>query len=576
MVDTPLVVCRDATPPSPGFVNIQVPLDSIRAANLQNTPHVFTFYRTSPKATSVSFKVVDATGKTVVEQRTADLTELARRLDVQLYDAVAAEGAEDNVQLREEDYKHAEARQISARRRRMGGRSSYRSSSASRGRTGSGIKRESRRRTPGHGNVKQGSSSPRASSSSVRSATKGRTASSRRRGAPQATNQPAAGVGGSRYTSANGQGYGYTKPQALSRNYPSGYQSTGYGYSGMNAYTPGAGGAGNVMMAVAGGALLGVGASYLYSRWNSYDSCAFGSSWTGSCSDCYSSFSREQCQITPPRVGAHRDDLMKTGFWPDDFTSPLTVTISSIYGMDFSSDSLCQPASSNVTTLGKRPSDLFLALTKVDELSDTMGDGALEGAPLGQAQGANSMNSSSFGAPFTLVVIALCLCCGMGPVLAKILHKKHEDEDDFDSTAREHTPVIMGQPVVQDRVGRRRPSHASEGCFMDTIAPCGETWQDYCLGQPVDIDHETGTLRGHWGECMAWAKVYEAEHPEWANDPRYALDGPCGQVISALVYAAGNRSEEAEHAADEFESECEVCIAGGRPIPLIEYVVHVV
>merc|ERR1712083_323601 len=108
---------------------------------------------------------------------------------------------------------------------------------------------------------------------------------------------------------------------------------------------------------------------------------------------------------------------------------------------------------------------------------------------------------------------------------------------------------------------------------MGTIAPNGDTWEQYCKWQRVKIDPDTGTVIGAWAECLAWAKAFEIETPDWASDPRYAEDGPCGQVINAIVAAADQDQElEVQHAAERFESQCDAAVANGHPLPLIDHI----
>jgi len=211
------------------------------------------------------------------------------------------------------------------------------------------------------------------------------------------------GVDGSRYSNNQGMSYGYTNQNQLNNNYAGGYQSTPYGYSGANAYQrpSGGSGVGKVAAAAAAGVVAGVGASYLYSRWRSYDRCSTDDddSWFGSCSDCRSLYSGS-CQPETPKV-ANRDDLMSTGFWPDDYKSPLVVKVTGITGADFAPGRICPPAPGWNESIGQ---DLFLTLTKITELGDTLAPDAAGGTVAGAA-----IASARLGRAAGLVAASLLL-----------------------------------------------------------------------------------------------------------------------------------------------------------------------
>jgi len=542
MVDAPSVVCAAETPPAPGIANITVPLDSIRAANLQDLPHVFTFYRTTKRATSVTFKVLDSKGRAVVKENTVTLRELSRRLG-----AAESGGGEAAPRV---------LRGVGGRGGGFGGRSSSRSSSGgSRSRSFS----SPRRRAPASSSARRrvGSTS-RSDTASLSHA--------RRRGAPARTNLPSTGVGGSHHQNAYGQSYGFTRPQAMKYYYPGGYSKTGYGYSGVNSYSPtAAGSTANVMMAVAGGAALGVGASYLYSRWNSYDSCTSGASWTGSCQGCYAKYSPSSCQFGPPRVNAHRDDLMGTGFWPDDWAGPLTVLISRVEGEDFSKELLCRHPVANASKLhltrpAVRGADLFFTLTQVDELGPGM----------------DQATTFQFGGLVPLVLVCFCcICCGVAAKIHGSIQKAKEHQqlgDEDERFAPGHQPVVMGAPV-----GMLSPVDEGDGTtdgFLGTMAPCGVSWRKYCESHSVETDPNTGMLIGAWGECLAWAKVFEAENEDWPDYPQYAIQGPCGEVVDAVVDAASGSDEDyVGQAAERLERACQAAIAAGTRLPVIDHAV---
>eukprot|EP00443_Scrippsiella_acuminata_P008627 CAMPEP_0115201832 /NCGR_PEP_ID=MMETSP0270-20121206/17824_1 /TAXON_ID=71861 /ORGANISM="Scrippsiella trochoidea, Strain CCMP3099" /LENGTH=512 /DNA_ID=CAMNT_0002615247 /DNA_START=28 /DNA_END=1568 /DNA_ORIENTATION=- len=108
------------------------------------------------------------------------------------------------------------------------------------------------------------------------------------------------------------------------------------------------------------------------------------------------------------------------------------------------------------------------------------------------------------------------------------------------------------------------------GGFMSTVAPNGMPWWQYCQGRPVSIDPASGFLIGPWGECLAWAKVFEIQSPGWQQDPKYASDGPCGQVIAAaLASCPGHLKGPTGQAAERLELACEEAAFNAAPLPVI-------
>jgi len=113
-------------------------------------------------------------------------------------------------------------------------------------------------------------------------------------------------------------------------------------------------------------------------------------------------------------------------------------------------------------------------------------------------------------------------------------------------------------------------SVVDQGGFMISMAPNGMSWSHYCAGQQIVIDSSTGYLAGSWGECLAWAKVFEIRNPGWADDPCYKTEGPCGQVIqSALQSCPHHLIASTENAANRLETACEAAASNGFPLPLI-------
>jgi len=114
-------------------------------------------------------------------------------------------------------------------------------------------------------------------------------------------------------------------------------------------------------------------------------------------------------------------------------------------------------------------------------------------------------------------------------------------------------------------------SRMSNG-FMATAAPNGMPWSTYCQSQQVAVAN--GLVAGAWGECLAWAKVFEIQNPGWANRPEYREDGPCGQVVEAMCsHASPGRRPEVEQAAGALEEACERCAQNGQAMPIIGFTV---
>merc|ERR1740123_2740362 len=95
----------------------------------------------------------------------------------------------------------------------------------------------------------------------------------------------------------------------------------------------------------------------------------------------------------------------------------------------------------------------------------------------------------------------------------------------------------MPQHAAPDSQLEDEPPRASHGHHLrlPTVAPNGMPWWQYCQGRPVSIDPASGFLIGPWGECLAWAKVFEIRNLGWQQDPRYANQGPCARVIEAAL-----------------------------------------
>lgn len=184
------------------------------------------------------------------------------------------------------------------------------------------------------------------------------------------------------------------------------YKSS-YGYSGKAKKK---GSTATIVMAaaagVAGGVVLGVGGYYAYNRYQ--ESVAAGQRGVGygsvqwcrvppgrpneggmiECPDCVrmygstchnqdSCFNSGGCSYTLPSDTV-RDDLMATGFIPNQYKSPMTIKISSIAGTEFQASTIC-PKLNNVTgqtanqwvSASSFQTNLFVTLSEMDVLAST-------------------------------------------------------------------------------------------------------------------------------------------------------------------------------------------------------------
>mmetsp|Transcript_68573 Transcript_68573/g.153663 ORF Transcript_68573/g.153663 Transcript_68573/m.153663 type:complete len:347 (-) Transcript_68573:161-1201(-) len=124
--------------------------------------------------------------------------------------------------------------------------------------------------------------------------------------------------------------------------------------------------------------------------------------------------------------------------------------------------------------------------------------------------------------------------------------------------------------AVQGKPGGGRPSQVmGGGGFMNTVAPNGQPWSSYC-GMSQPFKDGSGCVAGPWGECLAWAKVFEHQNPGYEQMPEYREDGPAGQVVSAMLSVCpGHMRQQIEGAAEQTEHWCEQAIQRGQPLPII-------
>lgn len=167
----------------------------------------------------------------------------------------------------------------------------------------------------------------------------------------------------------------------MQNNYGGGYPaaSPAYGYSGASSYGPGPGksyGVGTVAAAAVGGMVVGAGTYYMFSRMSratcsGYDCCY-------SCDNSCYSHGRSSCDMQFDRT-LYRDDIMKsgTGFYPNDYMTPLMLRVSAVSGAGYNVTSVCPPPDWNGSQPYTNSNDLFVTLTKMEELGDVDDDGGL-------------------------------------------------------------------------------------------------------------------------------------------------------------------------------------------------------
>lgn len=204
------------------------------------------------------------------------------------------------------------------------------------------------------------------------------------------------------------QPYGYTTQSGLSNNYGGNTpHKSSYGYSGPAQKK---GSKANVMMAaaagVAGGAVLGVGAYYAYTRYNQAQNAGQqGTSFQSqqwctvppgkpnagghiTCAECTRHYgsachNRDSCYtgggcdytLNAPSI---RDDLMGAGFIPHNYASPITVKIHDIVGNEFKAADMC-PKDNNGTAqtidqfvkASSFDTNLFITLTEMSNLAQS-------------------------------------------------------------------------------------------------------------------------------------------------------------------------------------------------------------
>ncbi|CAE7551299.1 GND [Symbiodinium sp. CCMP2456] len=551
-------------------------LSVTQPAVLSSDPTIFTIFRTTMNPVTLSFIARDATGRTVVDQ-SAPIT----------LQAVTARPGRRLEEEEEEETKEVAMRGLDSRRR-----SSF---SSPRRRMSSPRRRsmtDSRRRAVLDSRRRTADTSPRRRTA-ITSPRRRLMTDTRRRSSFFSPRRRRGGSGSfvpnnhySNPLSPSIGNYGYTNPNYAYHNY-GGHMpmSTSYGYTGANAYSSGSG----MKIALAGGAgiLAGLATSHLLhhsggSSFGGYthaqmmqQDCTYGS-WSGNCNSCVSQYGANRCDVSiSPNFDATRDDLMSTGFIPTQVSWPLTVTVTSVSGVDFQIPSVCPltPGSAGNPSVAR----LFLTTTSLGLGSSGGVPGPGYSQPTNYGYNSGQQSSSSSGSGFFAwlgTVLALCCCCGFCVCCSCASGKKPSkwgfsgDSSSSDSESESvqmvhhggHNPYWQGQAPAPGQTNT---------AFMDTAAPGGATWANYCRGPP-EVNPSTGFVAGRWGDCLAWAVVYEHQNPGWPQNPTYRDMGPAGTVIQAMLENAEDSDcEDVERAANQLENACREAVASGGMLPVI-------
>jgi len=111
---------------------------------------------------------------------------------------------------------------------------------------------------------------------------------------------------------------------------------------------------------------------------------------------------------------------------------------------------------------------------------------------------------------------------------------------------------------------------------MQTVAPSGTTWGQYVRTRSSFVDPKTGFLSGPWGECIAWAVIYE-HAVNWDKMPQYPEDGVVGPVLKAFEEVVRRhpslKKANLIKAADMLEDAAHEMAMSGLSMPDIKQVV---
>lgn len=396
----------------PGVDNISFELN---ISDPQAT-HILTVFRTAKHNVTMAVSATDANGKPIIAENIT---------------------LEDHASGRRLSLWSSLARRLSTfSRRRSGGSSSS-----------SGGGWSSRRRSQTSDSRRRGSPTQPLipPTSTRRRTTTTHPSSTRRRTTSQfSPNKP--------WSNHNGHGgnYGYANHNQAMSNYGGKLPTqTGYGYSGSGALGSGA----KIALALGGGMLVGALGAHLLGQLapsfphihNPLDlNCTHGS-WFGVCRDCVGRFQAANCDAQlPVSVDIVRDDLMTSGFVPNDFVGPITVTITGLSGTDFDPMQVCPPLGWNedLNVPAWAPPNnatMILSLTEMSSVNAHANDVPSNSG----SETANVVSKAAHGLAGFLVLLCcgvsccVMICCGARQLFSQ---KKQDHEYSDSSTDSEPGP----------------------------------------------------------------------------------------------------------------------------------------
>eukprot|EP00929_Paragymnodinium_shiwhaense_P014474 TRINITY_DN122381_c0_g1_i1.p1 TRINITY_DN122381_c0_g1~~TRINITY_DN122381_c0_g1_i1.p1 ORF type:complete len:394 (+),score=131.57 TRINITY_DN122381_c0_g1_i1:79-1260(+) len=139
-------------------------------------------------------------------------------------------------------------------------------------------------------------------------------------------------------------------------------------------------------------------------------------------------------------------------------------------------------------------------------------------------------------------------------------------EPPTETVAADPAPAADSAPAAAAEEGSGGGAAFEMSPFLETKAPCGTTWAEYLRTDSSRVDGATGFLLGPWGECVAWAVVFEHSN-DWAAMSEYAADGPVGGVMKSLSTAG--LGDAVLKAAQKLEGCCHDFAKDGLPLPVI-------
>lgn len=369
--------------------------------------------------------------------------------------------------------------------------------------------------------------------------------------------------------------YGYVNQNYAYQNY-GGHMpmTTPYGYSGANAYQGSSGSGMKIALAGGAGLLAGIAANRMMHHWGGYSrdqimnsQCSSGH-WQGTCSSCVSQYGANSCNaMLQPHFNAARDDLMNTGFIPSQVMFPLHVRVTHVAGPEFNPMLICNPPAPGMAS--PPVPQVFFALTALQTYSGSQGNqpyadySQYGGYSPGYDQ--QTKRGSVIGSLASTLLLCCC-CCGIGAFCCikkgKLGGDSSSDDESLELSHHGHQPnPYWDQAQPHTTIG-------GSGGFMGTAAPNGKPWLEYCRGGEPEIS-SGNFIVGPWGECLAWAVIYEHQN-KWEDDPQYENLGPVGGVIRAMMeHASDDDAEDVQHAAEELEVYCQEAIRQGKPLPVI-------